>query len=100
MAENGNGNGNGGGLTIKLSKWQATIVSTALAAGIIAGAASLLSFRDWKVRTEEKLSQIQLSTSLPRSEWLIEKEHIYLELEQIRIRVVASEDRERQRDRQ
>ena len=79
--------------SIKLPAWQAKALGTLLLAAILAGVANYLSFRDWRVKTDATLEQIQKATSLPRSEYEIERRYLSAELEQIRARLTILESK-------
>jgi hypothetical protein len=78
---------------IKLPRWQAQVFSALLLAAISGGVANYLSFRDWRVKTDITLEQIQKSTSLPRSEYEMERRYLSAELEQMRARIAILERR-------
>lgn len=78
---------------VTIPGWQVKAVTALLLSAIAAGVGNYLSFRDWRVRTDAKLEQIQAATSLPRSEYEIERRYLSAELEQMRARITILERR-------
>lgn len=90
MADNGNG------VTFRMSKLQATIFATLFAAAVIALASNLwtlnrglLEIQIWKTSLDAQDSALR--NSLPRGEWVLEKQLINAEFEQIRARIAVLE---------
>lgn len=80
--------------SIKISGWQVKLFATLLGAAILGGVANYLSFRDWRVQTDATLDQIRSATSLPRSEYEIERRYLSADLEQLRARLTILEQRQ------
>lgn len=77
--------------SLKVPGWQVKLVASLLLAAISGGVVNYLSFRDWRVRTDLTLEQIKSATSLPRTEWEIERRNLVAADEQLRVRIEALE---------
>jgi len=78
---------------VTIPGWQVKVFAALLVSAIAAGAGNYLSFRDWRVKTDVTLENIQKATSLPRSEYEIERRYLAAELEQMRARLTILERR-------
>ena len=78
---------------VKLARWQVQVFAALLGSAILAGVGNYLSFRDWRVKTDLTLEQIKSATSLPRSEYEVERRYLLQDIEQLKVRVQALENR-------
>src|SRR5688572_22865876 len=78
---------------VTIPGWQVKVFAALLVSAIAAGAGNYLSFRDWRVKTDVTLENIQKATSLPRSEYEIERRYLAAEPEQMRARLTILERR-------
>ena len=98
MSNNGNGtaNGNGnGGVTLKLSKWQATIFTSILGAALVGLFVSWLADRDWRTRTDERMQAWERRNYVSKEVYESDKDHLNDGQEQMRARIERLEDRGR-----
>ena len=86
-------------VTLKLSKMTATVITSLLGIAIVALASNLwylnrglLEIQLWKTSLEAQDSALR--NSLPRGEWMLEKQLINAEIEQLRARIVFMEQRQ------
>ena len=87
-------------VTVSLSKLQAGVLTSVLAAGAIALITNLISLNrgmieleTWKTALDAQDSVIK--NTLPRSEWNLEKQYMGAELEQLRQRLILLENKDR-----
>lgn len=87
-----------GAVTVKLSKMSATVITSLLGLAVVALASNLwtlnrglLEVQIWKASLDAQDSALR--NSLPRGEWVLERQLLHAEIEQLRARIVLMEQR-------